>query len=343
MPRRVLSPGLLVALVSCIPLASRADISDVIRCQNKIAHAGARFAKRSVKSALTCATAIFDCQIQCGQGVFGPPCGEPPEPGCCDPDDPNSNSAYRACLDEADELCEREAERIADEEVRKQLKITSACEDLTPEEMCGSQATGLHFSMMNAGCLALDPNYECSLEELVNCVGGPLERLLTDQIAGLLVPRAQEGIGLLDLGESFPGIPITRKLKGQVSAGKADIWAIEGQAGDLIRVSISPQDDDNDGLATLEPALTLLAADGTTPLGSTSIYNVACSVPTTCGSSCPQFQRHLPFSGTFFLVVEARDAPGCGGGPYRLRVTSPGGETPTLYMDDIDPPAAASP
>ena len=341
MSRHVLPLGLVIALVLCVFRTASADITDVVRCQNKIAHAGATFAKRSVKLALKCFTAIADCQIQCEQGVFGPPCEEPPEPGCCDPDDPNSNSAYSNCLDDAEETCDEQNARIADQEIRKQQKIIAACDDLTPEEMCGSQATGLNFETLNAGCLALDPNYECNLEGMVECIGGPLERLLTDQIAGLLVPRAQEGIGLLMLEESFPGIPVARKVKDQLQAGKADVWAISCQSGYLIRARVKPKDDDNDGFASLDATLTLVDMDGTTAIGNTIVYGVQCSVPTACGSTCAQLERNLPFSGTFFLVVTALDTLGCGGGPYKLIVSSPGGVAiPTLQFDDTDPPVS---
>ncbi|MCZ6569673.1 MAG: hypothetical protein O7B23_05885 [Deltaproteobacteria bacterium] len=341
MSRHVLPPGLVIALVLCLLRTASADITDVVRCQNKIAHAGATFAKRSVKLTLKCFTALANCQIQCEQGVFGPPCEEPPEPGCCDPDDPNSNSAYSNCLDDAEETCDEQTARIADQEIRKQVKIIAACEDLTPEELCGAQATGLNFETLNAGCLALDPNYECNLEGMVACVGGPLERLLTDQIAGLLVPRAQEGIGLLMLEESFPGIPVAHKVKDQLEVGKADVWAISGQAGDLISARVKPKDDDNDGFAALDAALTLVGMDGTTALGNTIVYGVQCAVPTTCASTCAQLERRLPYSGTFFLVVEALATPGCDGGPYKLIVSSPGGVAiPTLQLDDIDPPVS---
>jgi hypothetical protein len=38
------------------------------------------------------------------------------------------------------------------------------------------QAEGLNFATLNAGCLALDPSYTCNLTNVVNCVGGPLNR-----------------------------------------------------------------------------------------------------------------------------------------------------------------------
>ncbi len=333
------TPLVLVLVLSFPPIIS-ADLNDVVRCQNRIAHAGARYAKRSVRAAVICAMAIFECQAACDQGVYGPPCGEPPEPGCCDVDDPNSNSAYAACLAGAEVTCDVQALRIQEEEIRKQAKIIRGCEDLTPEELCGSQAPGLNFETLNAGCAALDPNYVCDLDGMLECVGGPLERVMTDQITALLIPRAQEGIALLGLEESFPGIPITRKVKESLDAGRADIWSINGKAGDLIKVKVKPKDDDNDGIATLDLAVFLLEMDGLTPVANTTVYNPSC-VTTPCGGGCPQFERHLPYSGTFFLVVEAQEATGCPGGPYRLKVTSPGGlATPILQANDVSPPVS---
>ncbi len=41
---------------------------------------------------------------------------------------------------------------------------------------------------------------------------------------------------------------------------------------------------------------------------------------TTPSGGCPQFERHPPYSGTFFRVVEAELKTGCEAGPYRLKV-----------------------
>jgi hypothetical protein len=49
------------------------------------------------------------------------------------------------------------------------------------------------------------------------------------------------------------------------------------------------------------------------------------------------FTRSLPFNGTYYIEVGAVPASTCGGGLYRLLVTSPGGTTPTLVQDDITP------
>jgi hypothetical protein len=338
MSRRNRARGFVIVLALCFPLSAEADISDLVRCQSRFAVAGARFANRSIKLTLKCANAISSCQIQCEQGAFGPPCEEPPVPPCCDPDDPNSNAAYEACLDEADVLCQEKAEKIEAEELKKQQRITIACDDLTQEELCGAQTTGLNFATLNAGCLALDPNYECTLPELLNCVGGPLERLLTDQISALLDPRASEGFATLNLQQQFPGMPITRKVKEQLAAGKADIWEITGEAGELFNVTVKTRAEEDEDVATLAPGLVLLGTDGTTPVGNTSVLDVACSVPTVCDSTCPQLQRRLPFSGTFFAAVVANEVLDCGGGPYQLVVVSPSGVTPVLVYDDVDPP-----
>jgi hypothetical protein len=60
-------------------------------------------------------------------------------------------------------------------------------------------------------------------------------------------------------------------------------------------------------------------------------------VPNTCGSQCPQIQRVLPFTGTFYAAVLASGANGCVGGKYRLIVTTPGGSAPVLVADDVNP------
>ncbi|MFQ5513482.1 MAG: hypothetical protein ACE5FG_03525 [Myxococcota bacterium] len=329
--------GALIALALALPISAGADIKDLVRCQKRFASAGARFANRSIKLALKCTNAISSCQIQCEQGVFGPPCSVPPEPGCCDVNDPNSNAAYSGCLDQAGVTCAEQTARIADEEVRKQQKIINACDDLTSEELCGAQAVGLNFAALDAGCLALDPNYTCTLNNLIDCVGGTLERVLTDQVTSLLDPRAPEGIAELGIGSSFPGIPVARKVREDLPSARVDVWSFSGSAGELVSVRVKPIDDDADGVATLQPSLTLIDLDGVTPLGDTTIETATCPIPTVCGGGCPRFQRHLPFSGTFFLAIEASVALGCGGGPYRLIVTSESGGVPVLVADDVDP------
>ena len=88
---------------------------------------------------------------------------------------------------------------------------------------------------------------------------------------------------------------------------------------------------------TLPWEFTLLDSDGVTPVADTSILTSACSVPTVCGAGCPEFRRRLPFTRTYFLAVRAVANDACGGGAYRLVVVSPGGATPTLVADDVDP------
>jgi len=58
-------------------------------------------------------------------------------------------------------------------------------------------------------------------------------------------------------------------------------------------------------------------------------------VPNVCGALCPQFQRTLPFSGTFTLVIGADTNAGCTGGAYQLVYVSPGGATPMLILDNV--------
>src|SRR5215469_7919878 len=77
---------------------------------------------------------------------------------------------------EANAECDEQNAKIALYETQKQTKITNACSALTTEELRGANDDGLNFATLNAGCLALDPNYTCSLQGLMNCVGGPLQR-----------------------------------------------------------------------------------------------------------------------------------------------------------------------
>jgi hypothetical protein len=68
------------------------------------------------------------------------------------------------------------------------------------------------------------------------------------------------------------------------------------------------------------------------------VRNVPCAVPNVCGSSCQAFTRSLPFNGTYYIEVSAAPTPAaCGGGLYRLLVTSPNGTTPMLAQDDVNP------
>ncbi len=312
-----------------MPLDAAAELTDIVRCQKRIAGAGANFARTTITATVNCAAATAECQIQCEQGVFGFP---------CDPDDVGSNAGFAACMAEAEAYCEEQADKIDTAEIRKRSRITLACDDLTLEELCGSETPGLNFATLDAGCQALDPNYQCSLQGILDCVGGPLERELADEIGTLLAPRAPEGMALLNLQSRFPGVPIARKVEEQLPAGKIDVWSLTGQAGDLVSVSLATRNDDGNGSSALDATLTVLASDGQTPLGSTSVVVGNCPVPTVCGAGCPKLKRRLPFDGTFFLAVSAQANPGCVGGQYRLTVTTRVGMVPILVGNDLDPP-----
>ncbi len=334
MPRR-LALAAVVALAAAP--AARADLDAQVRCQKKIAGEGARFAQKSLSALLKCTVEVTDCQLQCEEGAFGPPCEDPPQPGCCDPDEPSSNQAYQDCMEEADRVCDIQEAKIAKYELNKQTRITTACQALTTEELCGSQADGLNFATLNAGCLALDPSYVCNLPNLIECVGGPLEQALLGQIAATLHPRAGEAIAAAGLQSRFPDIPVTRKVRGTLAPGTVDVWTITGTAGDEVVVRVNTRDEDGDGTTLLGPAVTLLAGDLLTPVADTNVKTVACAVPNVCGTGCPLFKRRLPFTGTFGIAVHAPTTSGCAGGSYRLAVTSPTGVVPTLVADDVDP------
>jgi hypothetical protein len=105
---------------------------------------------------------------------------------------------------DADYDCTKANDKIALYETQKVKNITNSCAILTPDELCGAQADGLGFATLNAGCQALDPNYTCNLTNLINCVGGPLERQHLDQISMLLHPRASEAVAAAGLQSYFP-------------------------------------------------------------------------------------------------------------------------------------------
>jgi hypothetical protein len=334
----------LLALVALVLLAAtpvRADVpaleamARIASCQKRIASAGARFAMQVIKNTLKCTNEVAECQIECDYGAFGPSCDTSPPP-CCDSDDPNSTPGFTACMADADQTCSEMEAKIAKQEATKQLKIIAACTPLTPDELCGAQGEGLNFATLNAGCLALNPGYTCNITNLIACVGGPLQRQLTDQISGLLDARAGEAVAALNLQSVFPGIPIARKVKGQVAPNKMDVWAITGAAGDQVRVRVVTRDDNGNGSSNLDPDLVLLGSDGTTPIADTNVKNPQCGVTSVCGATCPTFNRSLPFSGSFYLAVKAHSSGGCTGGRYRLVVVSPGGGIPNLVSDDVD-------
>jgi hypothetical protein len=325
------------ALVLAFAAPTAADITSVARCQKKIATAGADYAKRVIVTTLKCTEKVADCQVQCDEGVFGPSCDDNPPP-CCDSDDRGSNASFDACMADADDYCADQDVKIGKYEETKQNKILSSCTELTQEELCGATGNGLNFALVNAGCLALDPNYTCSLPNLINCLGGPLQRQLLDQMSGLLSPRASDAVRVANLQSAFPDLPVTYKLREDLPAsGKVDLWSITGQAGDKIVVRVKTRDDTGTAQSTLQPIVTLVGSDQTTPVADTIVNSVPCAVANACGTSCPQFQRTLPFTGTFYAAVRAGGASGCGGGKYRLIVTKPGNTTPVLVADDVNP------
>jgi hypothetical protein len=322
---------------SCLAVAvpAAADIASLAKCQRSIAREGAKYAQRVIKSTLECTEAIANCQVQCELGVFGPPCDTNPPP-CCDPDDPGSNPLFGACMADANTECDAEAAKRAKYEVQKQEHITSACLALSQDELCGAQTEGLNFDTLNAGCQALDPTYTCNLTNLVNCVGGPLEQALLDQISATLSPRASDAVAAANLAAQFPDIPLARKVKGTVAEGKADVWAFTGEAGDTIIARVNTRDDTGADASTLHPVLALLDS-AKHPVADTTLRTTNCGVPNACGSSCPLFRRTLPFSGTFHLAVMAFAGDACSGGKYKLTLVSPGGAIPMLVDDDVVP------
>src|SRR5262245_59706970 len=112
--------------------------------------------------------------------------------------------------------CDEEAAKRALYEVQKQERITSACEALSQDELCGAQSEGLNFATLNAGCIALDPTYTCTLTNLIGCVGGPLEHALLDEITAVLHPRASHAVAAAHAEAQLPDLPVARKVKGAV-------------------------------------------------------------------------------------------------------------------------------
>src|SRR5262249_11443279 len=184
MSDRTLSGTLAILLATGVPAAAVTipEVQLVAHCQKQFASAGAKFAEKVIRATLKCTNEVVECQVQCDYGVFGPSCDTSPPP-CCDSDDPGSNQAFGECMAEADQECTEQNNKISLYESQKQAKIVNACSALTTEQLCGANGDGLNFATLNAGCLALDPNYTCSLDGLTSCIGGPLQRSLAEQIS----------------------------------------------------------------------------------------------------------------------------------------------------------------
>jgi len=331
--------GVLLLLVAALIIpqdASALAVREVAQCQKKFASAGAQFASRLINFTLRCATPVAQCQIECEEGLFGPSCDGNPPP-CCDVGDPMSMPGYEQCLAEAQVICDRMTEKIADAEVIKQVRVINACKGLTVDELCGAETPGLGFAILNAGCQALDPMFTCNLLNLLDCVGGPLQGQLGEQMSGLLAPRASEGLVTMGLADRFPGMPRARRVKGDVAVGTVDVWAINGNAGDEFTVQLVNLNDNGDGTTGIQPEVLLLDQDGQTPLADTVLHTEECRISSACGDRCPNFSRRLPFSGTFYLQVGSSSGPGCTGGGYKLLVQSPKGLKPILMADDVAP------
>ena len=324
----------MTVLASQVDAVSIPEVEQIGRCQKGIASAGAKFALKTIRATLKCTNAVTECQVQCDYGVFGPSCNTS-SPPCCDSDDTASNSAFGVCMLEANTVCTDQNGNIAEFEASKQAKIIASCSSLTQEQLCGANGDGLNFALLAAGCQALDPSWTCSLAGVLSCVGGPLQKQLANQISALLDPRAPEAVAALGLQNTLDGIPVTRKIKEDLPAGRHDVIAFQGQAGDQITVRVKTNDDTGTGGSLLRPSLRLLNVDMQTPVADTDLRAVPCSVPNACGSTCPMFRRVLPYNGTFFLEVSAVGGGGCAGGGYRLVVTTPSGSPLGLVADDL--------
>jgi hypothetical protein len=331
--------SILALLVLLAPGSAAAadDLRSLLSCQKAIARAGARFAYTVVTRTLKCTNAAVECQVHCENGVYGPVCGVNPPP-CCDPDDPGSNPSFQQCMDESEELCDEENGKIELAELRKRAKIEGSCQTLSTEQLCGTATTpGLNFATLKAGCEDLIPGWTCSLTGIVDCVGGPMQQLLAEEIGSLLDPRSSEALPAAGVTGQFAGISRSVKLNGTLPAGRVDVWAINGVADTKIRVKVDTRADGGPGVTALAPTLTYLSTDGMTPVASTNVVDFACSTPNACGRPCATFKRRFPSNGTYYLVVGASTAAGCGGGSYKLVVTTDAGITPSLILDDVNP------
>jgi len=341
---------LTVAVVLVLALAGSAraqtDITHLAGCQKKIASEGAKFAQRTINSELKCTQAIDKCIINCEAGVYGPVCGDPPVPPCCNPDDPNNplNQDYLNCSTDAQLTCSVETAKMDKWEMQKQDRITGSCSppNVSSTAICTSDTPGLHFTTLAAGCEALIPGWQCNgIADILACVGGPLERQLVDQISGLLDPRASDAIALLpsSIQQKFSNVPITRKVKDTlVGSGQYDVWTLPNlNGGDPLVVRIETGDDTGSAQSLVQPQVLLVAKVGTdyAMLPGTTVRPQSCAVPNSCGQPCPIFKRTVPFDGTFYLAISANTANGCGAnGKYKLFVTTVGGVVPQLSVDD---------
>ncbi len=322
---------LMATLVAGGPLvapafAQNADLKDVLKCQTKIAKSGAKYANTVISKTLKCTNAVVECQINCENGVYGAP---------CDPDDRNSNTAFGECMDEADDTCAKQNEKIAAAEIKKRLKITVSCGSLSNDQLCGANTPGLNFEALAAGCAAIIPGWVCNLTGILDCVAGPLQQQIAEQMVALLDPRASEALSASGI-TAIGGIAQTVKVSGAVPPGQVDVWAIDGVADQEISVRVKTKDDLG-GLSGLEPKLTYISMDGASTVANTQVVSVPCGVPNVCGQDCSAFKRRFPFSGTFFLAVESNISNGCDGGSYALAVTTAGGAPPVLVADDVAP------
>lgn len=320
-----------------------ADVAHLASCQKKINAEGAKFAQKTIKSTLKCSAATDQCLINCEAGIYGPVCDEQGLPnGCCDAENPSSNPDFQTCLAQAQSVCDSEAAKIVKWELDKQTHIRTACSPplVSSNEICNTNTPGLHFATVSAGCEAIIPGWHCNgLEDILTCVGGPLEKRLADQISGLLDPRAGDSIALLPASTSLGSFPTARRVKEDLAAPlRADVWRVDGLIeGDTITVRVETRDDGG-GLATILPRVTFLDSAGPafTAVADTNLRTQTCAVPTTCGGSCPAFKRTVPHSGSFYLAITADTSLGCGSvGRYKLVVTTVGGTTPVLVGDDI--------
>jgi hypothetical protein len=341
--------GTLLGVVLGLPLfaAAQTDITHLAACQRRISGEGAKFAEKTINSELKCTQATDACVIDCENGLFGPVCGDPPTPPCCNPDDPNNppNTDFQNCLAGAQATCNIETAKMALWEQQKQDKILAACSPpkVLASSVCSTNTPGFHFATLAAGCQVEIPGWQCNgINDILTCVGGPLERQLVDQISGLLDPRAADALALLpaSIRAQFTNVPLSQRVKGALTAaGQYDVWSLPGlDEGDPLMARVETRDDTGTNQAFTQPSLVLLVAVGSdyAIVPGTTIGPQSCDVPNTCAQPCPIFKRTVPFSGTFYLAVTPNTASGCGpAGKYKLIVTTIGGVVPQLVGQDV--------